>query len=671
MQLLDWILLGLPLLIVIGIGVYTQRYMKSVADFMSGGRLAGPYLLAVAKGHLQAGAVVFVAMFEVISRAGYTVDYWGLIGVPVSLIVVISGFVIYRYRETRAMTLAQFFELRYTKRFRVFTGILGFVAGIVNFGIIPAVGARCMVYFLGIPQSITAFTFSCPTYILLMALFLSISLFMTLSGGIITVMVTDCIEGIMSQMFYLVIIAALLLTFSWTQISEVLGNRPAGQSMLNPFDSGAIKDFNIWYVVMGVFVSVYGTMAWQNASAYNSAAATPHASVMGGILACWREQGKMAVVVLLAICAVTFLHHPDFARQSAAVHHEVLKIADPQIQKQMEIPVAVSHLLPMGVKGLLCAVLLMGIFGGDATHLHSWGGIFVQDVLVPLRKKAFKPEEHIRALRLAAIGVAIFAFLFGSLVRQTEYIMMWWSVTTAIYVGGAGAAIIGGLYWKKGTTSGAWAALLTGSSLSFGGILARQIYGESFSLNGIQISFLATLIAIAVYVLVSLLTNRVDFNMDRMLHRGVYAESKAGERAHLGTSPASRKRISLSRIIGINENFSLGDKWIAGALFGWGMFWFGVFIVSLIWNLVSPWPQWVWAGYWKIKGFGLPIFFSLVTSFWFAWGGLRDIRHLFRRLREECANPLDNGTVVNHQNLSELPVKSIREELIAATESPH
>jgi len=40
------------------------------------------------------------------------------------------------------MTLAQFFEVRYSKAFRLFTGGLAFLAGIANFGIIPAVGAR-------------------------------------------------------------------------------------------------------------------------------------------------------------------------------------------------------------------------------------------------------------------------------------------------------------------------------------------------------------------------------------------------------------------------------------------------------------------------------------------------------------------------------------------------
>jgi len=236
MHILDWTLLAIPLFLVLGIAVLTQRHMKSVADFMSGGRLAGPYLLAVASGEMQAGAVVFVAMFELISRAGFTISWWGMIGGPIGIIVAISGFVFYRYRETRAMTLAQFFELRYSKRFRLFTGFLGFVAGMVNFGIIPAVGARFMVYFLGLPPEIPFFGGQLPTYIPLMAVFLSITLFMTLVGGFLTVMITDCVEGMLSQVFYLIIIGALLLMFTWPEINSVLVERPPGQSLMNPFD---------------------------------------------------------------------------------------------------------------------------------------------------------------------------------------------------------------------------------------------------------------------------------------------------------------------------------------------------------------------------------------------------------------------------------------------------
>jgi SSS family solute:Na+ symporter len=653
MHLVDWLFIILPLVIVLTIALVTHRYLKSVAGFLSGGRVAGRYLLAVARGEMQAGAVVFVAMFELYSKAGFTTLWWGWISIPVTIIVGISGFVTYRYRETRAMTLAQFFELRYSRGFRLFSGVLGFLAGILNFGIIPAVGARFFVYFWRLPESFPLLSFNIPTYVPLMGLFLLISLTLTLGGGLITLMLTDCLEGLISQVFYIAIVIGLITVFSWSEIEQALGNRPPGQSMLNPFDSLGIQDFNIWFVLMTLFVTVYGTMAWQNSSAYNSAALNAHESRMGLVLGRWREFGKVVVVTLLAICAVTYLQHPDFAGASAPAASAIGRISDINIQQQMRVPVALSYFLPVGIKGMLCAVLLMGVFGGDSTHLHSWGSIFVQDVILPLRKKIPTPAEHIRLLRISIISVACFAFLFGALFQQTQYIIMWFSVTTAIYVGGAGSAIIGGLYWNRGTAAGAWAAVLAGSVLSGGGIMAKQIW-PGFPLNGMQVSFYSTLIAIAAYAGVSLLTCRERFDLNRMLHRTPDGGPVRGDAEDgMASAPGGRRVGLLARIIGIDENFDKGDKWIAGGLFGWSIFWFLVFVAGSIWNLIAPWPEAVWSTYWQITGIGLPIMLSIITAVWFTWGAWHNIKDLFRRLNMAKGNPLDNGMVSGHRNLDE------------------
>jgi len=649
MQLIDWLIISLPLIGLLFIALYTRTYLKGVADFLSGGRMAGRYLLAVAKGEQGVGAVVFVATFEMISKSGFVLTWWAWLSIPVGMIVGISGWVIYRFRETRALTLAQFFEIRYSKKFRIFTGMMGFAAGLANFGVIPVIGSRFLTYFLNLPQTFVIWGFQIETYIPLMALLLGLSLALTLSGGLITLMVTNCIEGMLSQVLFLVIIVALLVMFSWTEISEVLMARPPGQSLLNPFDSMGLKDFNIWYVLIGIFGMVYRTMAWQNQSAYTTAAVTAHESRMGGIMANWKGMGNTAVMTLLAVCAMTFLEHPDFAKQAAVVHAEVARIAQPQIQEQMTIPIAVEHMLPAGIKGILCVILLMGVFGGDGTHLHSWGSIFIQDVVVPLRKKPFPPKEHIRLLRFSMIGVALFAFAFGCLFKQTEYVMMWWAVTEALYVGGAGVAIIGGLYWKKGTTQGAWAGLISGSTLVTGGIVARQIWGEGFPLNGIQIGFVGSLAACAIYAVVSLLTCKKDFDMDRMLHRGVYAvDSEKKFETH------SKTKVTWGKLIGLDEHFTFGDKLVAGGLFGWSMIWFGVFVVGTIWNLIAPWPISVWSQFWFVVGIGVPIFFAFATAIWFTWGGIRDMRVFFKRLKEERVDAFDNGMVVNHQNLDDV-----------------
>lgn len=651
MHFLDWLFIAVPLLIVFGLGWFTQGYLRSVADFMSGSRVAGRYLLAVGRGEAATGAVVFVALFEVINKAGFTWTWWQWINIPVGIVVAITGFVVYRFRQTRSMTLAQFFEIRYSKRFRVFTGMLGFFAGVVNFGIIPVIGARFIATFIGLPPMVEVAGFAIETHIPVMALLLGLTLFLTLVGGQITVMVTDCMEGMLSQVLYLVIIFGLLATFSWEQIVEVLADRPAGQSLLNPFDSLALEDFNVWFVLMAAFANVYGTMAWQNQSAYNTAGLTAHENRMGNVLGRWREFGRQAVLYLLAICAMTYLLHPDFAPQAALVTQELALIPGEQAQDQMRIPLALSHLLPVGIAGAFCAIMLMGIFGGDSTHLHSWGGMFVQDVLVPLRKRPFGAKQHIRILRLSITGVAVFAFFFGTFFPLMEYIVMWWYLTMAIYVGGAGAVIIGGLYWKKGTTAGAWAALLTGSGFAVGGILARLIWPE-FPLNGMQVSFGACLLAMSVYVFVSLLTCKEDFNMDRMLHRGQYAQITAAM-GEVSARELHTHRGLFARLIGIDKHFTRGDKWIAAGLLGWSLLWVGVFIVGGLWNLIAPWPEAWWAQFWHITGIGIPIFMALITAIWFTWGGTRDIIQLFQRLKTKQTNELDDGTVIGHQNLDE------------------
>jgi len=645
MELIDWIIVATALLLVLGVAVYTQQYMKSVADFLSAGRVARRYLLAVSKGEMQAGAVVFVAAWEAFSKSGFTIGWWGTFTGPIMLVVTIAGFVIYRYRETRALTLGQFFEIRYSKRFRLFAGCLGFAAGLLNFGIIPAVGARFMVFLFGLPFQVPCFGLELPTYVLLMGLFLTINLVLTLTGGLITIMMTNCVEGIVSQLLYIVLIIGLLCMFNWSDMTAVLSNQPPHQSLINPMDSSGLKDFNIWYVVMMMLVNIYGTMAWQNQSAYQSAPLTAHEGRMGGILGQWREKAKSALITLLALCAMTYMHHPHYAAQAAAVHAELAYLPNAHIQEQMEIPLAVTHLLPAGMRGALCVILLLGIFGGDSTHLHSWGSIFIQDVILPFRKKPFTPEHHIRVLRYSMISVALFAFVFGSLFQQTEYVQMWWSVTQSIFIGGAGAAIIGGLYWKKGTTAGAWAGILTGSILSTGGILAKQF--EMITYNGVEIAFGAMLIAIVTYVVVSRLTCRGDFNMDRMLHRGAYA--RADDKAPV-TAPS---KLTWGRIIGYDENFTTSDKWVTGTLFWLSMTFFFIVLVGTIWNFVAPWSLAAWSGYYHFTTIFLSVFFAVATTIWFTWGGITDSLALFRQLRAEKVNVLDNGLVIDHRNLDE------------------
>jgi SSS family solute:Na+ symporter len=660
MRTVDWILVAATMALVLGVAIYTRRFVRSVADFLAAGRCAGRYLLANARGESDSGLANTMSKFEMVLVAGFVLNFWEKIQVPILLLVAVSGFVVYRYRETRALTLAQFLEMRYSRRFRLFMGGLAFLSGILNYGIFPAISARFFIYFLNLPHTVTIAGLPLSTFALLMMSYLTITVFLVTIGGQVTLMVTDCVEGLLSHLIYIVIVVAALMVVGWSQVVDVMSSHPPGHSRINPFDAHEVEDFNFWFVMMYVVWQIYQTMALQNKAGFNAAARTPHESRMGYVLGNWRTYARMLMVLVLGVCAVTYLKHPDFAASSVAINAEIGSIQDRYIQTQMTIPVALSHLLPWGIKGLFCAMMIMGLFAGDSGHMHSWGGILVQDVIQPLRKQPLSPRQHLWVLRGAVIFVAAFAFVFSLVFKQTQYIVLWWALTAGVFICGAGAVIIGGLYWRKGTTQGAWAAQIAGSLCALAGIAVanatvwKQVAGavgprldvalpEKFWFNGLQMSFFSAGVALAVYVVVSLLTCRSEFDLDRMLHRGKYAVEPLE-----GAKPPKRwrDRFSLQNLLGYDENFTFRDKLAAGGVFWFATVLLGVNVVVTTWNLaIYRWPVAWWSNYWMFFGVVLPFIVAVGTLVWFGIGGTKDILEFFRALRTMTRDATDDGRV--------------------------
>jgi len=658
MTALDWAIVGFPWLLIIAASFVTRRYIKGVADFLAAGRAAGRYLVCVAEGAAGIGLITVVALFEQYYQAGTAVLWWGNIAIPVGMFITLSGFVIYRFRETRALTLAQFFELRYSKRFRIFSGLLAFTSGVINYGIFPGVSARFFVYFLGLPTEVTIAGFDIPTFALLMALFLSVALAFVLIGGQLQILITDCLAATVGGFMMLAVAATLLSMFSFDQMYVALTDVPADKSLINPFKTGAVEDFNIWFALIGLFGFVYTQMAWQGNQGFNASAANPHEAKMGRILASWRGYAMALMVMLLALCAYTFLHHPDFAAAAAVVNGNIASIDQQQIQSQMRVPLALAYLLPIGIKGTFASLMLLMMVNVDKSYLHSWGSIFIQDVIMPFRRTPLSPTAHIRLLRWGIAGVAMWGFLFSLVFRQTDYIIMFFAVTGAIYLGGAGSAIIGGLYWTRGTAAGAWVAMIAGSTLAVSGI-AMQNMIPNFPVNGQVMFFLAMVVSIICYVVVSLMTCREPCDLNRLLHR-----TGAAARPRVLFSP----RQWLEALLGFDANFTRGDKILSSAVFSWHMLLFGVFLVITAWNLSRVWPDSWWWNY-NVVNMLVTLGIAVVTVIWFTIGGLRDLVRLFRTLAQKRDNPLDDGTVIDHRNAGEieLPIRKIENSAVEKT----
>jgi SSS family solute:Na+ symporter len=271
----------------------------------------------------------------------------------------------------------------------------------------------------------------------------------------------------------------------------------------------------------------------------------------------------------------------------------------------------------------------------------------VQDVILPFRKKPFTPRQHLWLLRASIFGVAIFIFCFSMLFRQTQFIAMFCAITASVFVGGAGSVIIGGLYWKRGSSAGAWAAMLTGMTLSLGGLILEKLWPD-VPLTGQEMSFVAIVCSVGIYVLVSLIGPRHVHNMDRLFHRGKY--NIAGESA----TSLKDARTWLEKL-GVDREFTGWDRFVTLISVGWPIVWIGVFVAGIIWHFSrtageGPPDAGVWLTFWH--GFTWFIFASAAAvTVWFTIGGIKDLRYLFRTLRTRTADVTDDGRVAGSNEI--------------------
>ena len=659
---LDWaIVIGL-LLVLLWAALGTRRYSTSVAGFLAAERCAGRYLISVAYGMSQLGVITLAWYFEQNYEVGYTSIWWPLMEGPAWIIMGLSGWVIYRYRQTRAMTLAQFFEMRYSRRFRVFAGLVGWVSGIINFGIFPSISARFFMALCGLPDHFTVNGVQLATFPLLMAGLIGIALFFTFVGGQIAVMVTDFLQGAFTNIVFLVLIVFLLGTFKWEQIGAALLATPPERSLVQPFHLGAEGSFNFWYYLIGVVIMFYAAMAWQGGtSGYNCAARTAHEAKMAGMLNGWRFRVLMLIVIVLPICVRTLLHDPAFAVQANALNARLAGVDSPALQNQLRTPYAMALIFPRGLLGLACAAILAAHIGTHVAYLHSWGTIFVQDVVLPFRRSPLSPRQHLLLLKLSICFVAVFIFLFSWLFTHTQYIAMFCALTASVFIGGAGAAIIGGLYWKRGTTPAAWAAMLTGMGLSLVGLFVKQVPEDWLTalqtsiwglpvggalwirehLTGQVITFWAIASAVLVYVGVSLLGPRAVHDMDKLLHRGRYALADESTGAASSHDDAPRRWYEK---LGFTREFTGRDRLVVYITLGWPLFWTVVFLIVTAYNLAVDVPSALWLEFWHYWTYFILVCAILVTT-WFTLGGLRDLRTMYQLLRLRRDNPLDDGRV--------------------------
>lgn len=371
---------------------------------------------------------------------------------------------------------------------------------------------------------------------------------------------------------------------------------------------------------------------------------------------------------------------------------------------QMLLPVTLRRILPTGVLGLFALLMLMLLVSTDDSRIFNSSSTWIQDVVLPFMKAPPTSRRHIAMLRWSSVAVAAFFFVVAVFFSQLDYINLFTQIMSALWLGGGGTIMIFGLYTRFGNSAGAWCSLAFGSGFSLAGLVLQRtwaahvvpflslhgrteaffrffadlsrplnpwvdwsfgfntgestfetalgLFREKFFMNSTEIYGLSMVLSIAAYCLGSWIARRFfgvkPFNLDKLLHRGAYAdESLLDACADGARRPCFFSRM-LSKLVGIDSEYTLGDKIIAWSVvvYSFGYRLVICFLVVVFWNMARPWPDAWWGTYVYVTTLIIPMIIGCVSTVWFMWGGIKDAVRLFRDLAARVADASDNGYVV-------------------------
>ncbi len=438
MGLLDWLIVIIPVIFVLWMGMYSRRYLRGVADFLAAGRVCGRYVISVGDIANALSIIGLVAYVEVHYKTGFALAFWQHLTGPLGIVMGLLGYCTYRFRETKALSLGQFLEMRYNRPFRIFAAALRSLSEMLANMIMPAVAARFFIYFLDLPRSFNFLGIQMPTYMVVVLICLTLAISIICMGGTLALVITDAIQGMFCFPLIVIFVVFMLTKFSWSQeIVPVMMDRAAGESFLNPYDLSKLRDFNLFLVVLTIFSAVFHRASWIGAGT-STAARSPHEQKMASLLGTWRGAVTSILYVLIGVTIITLMNHRNWAPQAKnardnvsariaeelvenpadrevflsrirsipAQHHEIgvdaplsqdknldtpiLQTAHQSLKEfngesegnakfqqfrtlfhQMMLGVSMRELLPTGLLGLFCLLMVLAMISTDDTRIFS------------------------------------------------------------------------------------------------------------------------------------------------------------------------------------------------------------------------------------------------------------------------------------------------------------
>ena len=453
----DYLLLVLYFVFVLGIGVALKRFMKSSDDFFLSGRSIPAWIAGLAFLSANLGAQEVIGMAASGAKYGImTCHFYWLGAIPAMVFVGI--FMMPFYYGSRARSVPEYLKLRFDEKTRALNAISFAVMTIFSSGISMYALAKLLELVLGWPFDAS---------IVLSAVIVLVYIFL---GGLTSAIYNEVLQ------FFLIVLGFLPLVLlglkdvgGWDGLVQRLNTvavergYAAGtwtQSWAHMNSASANPMGVEWFgMVMGLgFVLSFGYwctdfLVVQRAMAANSMSAARRTPLIAAI-------PKMlfpGLVILPGMIAI--------AMHVGAGTGGLLPVEkDGMPNYNMAIPVLLGHFFPSGLLGLGLTALMASFMSGMAGNVTAFNTVWTYDIYQSYIRPGQSDRHYLRMGHIATVfGIALSVVAAYAATRFNN-IMDMLKLVFAFVNAPLFATFLLGMFWRRATGHGAFFGLVLGTT---------------------------------------------------------------------------------------------------------------------------------------------------------------------------------------------------------------
>jgi SSS family solute:Na+ symporter len=457
LTLVDWVIMVVYFVFVLGIGYALKRYMKTSTDFFLSGRSIPAWITGLAFISANLGAQEVIGMGASGAKYGMATSHFYWVG-AIPAMVFVGLFMMPFYYGSRARSVPEYLKLRFDEKTRGLNAI--------SFAIMTIFSSGISMYAMGLLlETLLHWNFSFS--VIVSAIIVLGYIFL---GGLTSAIYNEVLQ------FFLIVFGFAPLVFlglkdagGWSGLQQRLVTVATSQGYgagaytesWRYMDHASNNPMGVEWLpmIMGLgFVLSFGYwctdfLVVQRALAADSMAAARKTP----LIAAFPKMFFPFLVILPGVIAIALTYQAGGS--GFAIPHK----ADGSLNYDLAIPLMLGHYFPSGILGLGLTALMASFMSGMAGNVTAFNTVWTYDIYQSYIRKGESDEHYLwmgRASTVVGIAVSIAAAYVASYFNN---IMDMLQLVFAFVNAPLFATFLLGMFWKRTTGHAAFTGLLSGT----------------------------------------------------------------------------------------------------------------------------------------------------------------------------------------------------------------